>query len=332
MPTTTLPTGQMVVVVNKKKTSRNSKARKHLPLDVVDVVGSDNPMVPPSSSSSQSPSSLLFNEALIETLCSGTNQYPESIEIIISDSTSTNTNTNTSHTITDGGDSNHRKLNQLSIIMRRLKPPNAMKRRSLSSSSTASGVDNTQSGNQRDRSLSRSRRGRRKSRGHSLSPWMTQQRKKIIPSLSSSLSSSTSSSRNVKPTCAFEKDSIRHMQQQQQQNHPLQKAELNTFHNNNNNNNTGDIHHENDNLSKSPTTGTLLTTITTTTIDQSSTFFAKEDFDTSTWLEVNMTTNGISIFGAAVMTATVVIHPLVFVAGVGVSAWAVGVLHGLERG
>lgn len=60
-------------------------------------------------------------------------------------------------------------------------------------------------------------------------------------------------------------------------------------------------------------------------------FFLKEDFDTSTWLEVNAT-NGISILGAAVMTATVVIHPLMFVAGAATAVWAVGFLHGLEKG
>ena len=63
--------------------------------------------------------------------------------------------------------------------------------------------------------------------------------------------------------------------------------------------------------------------------ETTSQFFFKEDFDTSTWFEVN---NGISIFGAAVMTATVVIHPLVFAAGAATAVWAVGFLHGLEKG
>ncbi len=60
-------------------------------------------------------------------------------------------------------------------------------------------------------------------------------------------------------------------------------------------------------------------------------FFFKEDFDSSIWTEVNAT-SGISILGAAVMTATVVIHPLVFVAGAATAVWAVGFLHGLEKG
>ncbi len=60
-------------------------------------------------------------------------------------------------------------------------------------------------------------------------------------------------------------------------------------------------------------------------------FFLKEDFDSSIWSEVNAT-NGISIFGAAVMTATVVIHPLVFVAGAATAVWAVGALHAAEKG
>mmetsp|Transcript_23583 Transcript_23583/g.35065 ORF Transcript_23583/g.35065 Transcript_23583/m.35065 type:complete len:696 (-) Transcript_23583:118-2205(-) len=60
-------------------------------------------------------------------------------------------------------------------------------------------------------------------------------------------------------------------------------------------------------------------------------FFMKEDFDSSTWSEVNAT-NSISIFGAAVMTATVVIHPLVFVAGAATAVWAVGALHAAEKG
>jgi hypothetical protein len=67
------------------------------------------------------------------------------------------------------------------------------------------------------------------------------------------------------------------------------------------------------------------------TEDNSSQFFFKEDFDASTWSEVNAA-NGISILGAAVMTATVVIHPLVFVAGAATAVWAVGALHAAEKG
>ena len=34
---------------------------------------------------------------------------------------------------------------------------------------------------------------------------------------------------------------------------------------------------------------------------------------------------------AAVMAATVIIHPLIFVAGVGTAMWAVGVFHAAEK-
>ena len=68
-----------------------------------------------------------------------------------------------------------------------------------------------------------------------------------------------------------------------------------------------------------------------TTAATSDYYFFKEDFDSTVWTDVNAT-NRISILGAAVMTATVVIHPLVFVAGAATAVWAVGVLHGLEKG
>ncbi len=82
-------------------------------------------------------------------------------------------------------------------------------------------------------------------------------------------------------------------------------------------------------------TRSLVRKASTFNIDDSTTissdFFFKEDFDSTIWSEVNAT-NGISILGAAVMTATVVIHPLVFVAGAATAVWAVGFLHGLEKG
>ncbi len=63
-----------------------------------------------------------------------------------------------------------------------------------------------------------------------------------------------------------------------------------------------------------------------------SSFFMNEDFDSSTWLEVNAP-SGISILGAAVMTATVVIHPFIFMAGAATATavWAVGYVHGVEQ-
>lgn len=66
-------------------------------------------------------------------------------------------------------------------------------------------------------------------------------------------------------------------------------------------------------------------------VSSQSSFFMNEDFDSSNWLEVNAP-SGISILGAAVMTATVVIHPFIFVAGAATAVWAVGLVHGLEQG
>lgn len=98
-----------------------------------------------------------------------------------------------------------------------------------------------------------------------------------------------------------------------------------------------------DKENKSPTTSTknndrsLLRKESTLNLDDtpatatSDDYFFKEDFDSTVWTDVN-TTNRISILGAAVMTATVVIHPLVFVAGAATAVWAVGVLHGVEKG
>ena len=65
------------------------------------------------------------------------------------------------------------------------------------------------------------------------------------------------------------------------------------------------------------------------------TTFESSDFQSATWRQV-LTTDGqnsLSAMGfAAVMTATVIIHPLVFVTGAATAVWAVGVFHAVGKG
>jgi len=57
------------------------------------------------------------------------------------------------------------------------------------------------------------------------------------------------------------------------------------------------------------------------------------DFNRSTWEQVTQDSEKLSAVGlAAVMAATIIIHPLVFVTGAATAMWAVGVFHAYEKG
>ena len=66
-----------------------------------------------------------------------------------------------------------------------------------------------------------------------------------------------------------------------------------------------------------------------------SSFLQKDDFQASTWLDVvtSDSERSLSTVGfAAIMTATVVIHPIVFMTGAATAVWAVGLFHATEKG
>lgn len=60
-------------------------------------------------------------------------------------------------------------------------------------------------------------------------------------------------------------------------------------------------------------------------------YYKKEDFVKSNWVRASR--EGVSVLGMAIIaTATVIVHPLVFVAGAATAIWAVGVFHAVEEG
>ena len=70
-----------------------------------------------------------------------------------------------------------------------------------------------------------------------------------------------------------------------------------------------------------------------TGVEQS--FFCKDDFRVSTWSDVvtSDSERSLSTVGfAAIMAATVVIHPMVFMTGAATAVWAVGLFHATEKG
>lgn len=66
--------------------------------------------------------------------------------------------------------------------------------------------------------------------------------------------------------------------------------------------------------------------------DNEKQFFKMDDFDPATWLEVDSERNISNVGFAAIMAATVMVHPLVFVTGAATAVWAVGVFHAVEKG
>jgi len=64
------------------------------------------------------------------------------------------------------------------------------------------------------------------------------------------------------------------------------------------------------------------------------TFFLMTDFAKNNWMETvtSHSTESLSLGFISIMAATVVIHPILFVAGAATAVWAVGVVHAVEKG
>ena len=64
------------------------------------------------------------------------------------------------------------------------------------------------------------------------------------------------------------------------------------------------------------------------------TYFLMTDFAKNNWMETvtSHSTESLSLGFISIMAATVVIHPILFVAGAATAVWAVGVVHAVEKG